>query len=270
MASTSFVLNTFSYIWRQSAEACIESQAARGYREFEILLTAPHLWPSDADSATRQRLALLLERSRARIAGLNAGGFDYNLASPAQDVRAHGVKYVCGAIDLAADLGAAYVLASPGTGRALLAPPRAQLLGWFHGSMALLMRHAEKRGIRLVVENIPFTFLPLAEDLMSAIEELPEDRIGVAYDVANALYAGEDPLAGLARVSSRMAAIHLSDTSTDAWEHTAVGRGAVPFERLAQATRECGFAGPVVLEIVSRDPDREIDASAAELRRQGW
>lgn len=270
MAPTSFVLNTFSYIWRESAEACLEAQAARGFREFEILLTAPHLWPAEADAGTRRRLARLTERLRLRIVGLNAGGFDYNLASPAEDVRRHGVDYVTAALDLASDVGADYVLVSPGMGRGLLPPPHERLLDWFHASMAGLMRHAEKRGIRIVLENIPFTFLPRAGALMSALAALPPDRVGVVYDVANAVFAGEDPVDGLALVRSRLAAMHLSDTSTRAWMHAAVGRGSVPFESLAAALRECGFAGPRVLEIVSADPDREIDESVAALQDLGW
>lgn len=192
------------------------------------------------------------------------------LASPAKDVRAHGIAYVAGAIDLAADLGGDYVLISPGAGRALLRPPRERLLGWFHESMQALIPQAERRGVRLALENIPFTFLPLAANLMEAIAQMPAASVSVVYDVANGLYAGEDPNAGLRLVRSRLEVIHLSDTTKTRWVHSAVGQGEVPFERLARTVRDCGFAGPRVLEIATADPDRDIASSVAALHDAGW
>ncbi len=270
MAASGFVLNTFPWIWRQSAQECVEAQAACGYTAFEILLTAPHLWPADSARDSRRAFTALLERTGTRIVGLNAGGFDYNLASPARDVREHGISYVREAVDLAADLGADYVLISPGMGRALLPPPRTRLLAWFQASMAVLVPHAERRNVRIAVENIPFTFLPLAAELMDAVSGSPPERVGIIYDLANGFYAGEDPAAGLEQVRSRLVAVHLSDTTRARWVHSAVGQGEVPFERVAQAAISSGFAGPRVLEIVSGEPDVDIPSSASALRAAGW
>jgi sugar phosphate isomerase/epimerase len=44
----------------------------------------------------------------------------------------------------------------------------------------------------------------------------------------------------------------------------------VPFKRFGQALRELRYRGPAVLEVVSRDPDGDIDDSVSALSRLGW
>ena len=270
MAAPRFAVNTFSYIWRFGIEACIEHLAKRRQHVFEALLTSPHLWPREFDQAARARLRETLERNEARIVSLNAGGVDNNLASAAADVRAAARVYLCDVVDLAADIGAPSVVMSPGTPRTLLPPPREWMLRWFLGEMETIVAHAERRGVQLLLENIPFAFLPRADELMSAIAGFPADRVGIVYDVANAVYVREEPLAGIARVASRLRLVHLSDTTLEKWEHAPVGRGVVPFEPIAAKLREMSFAGPLVAEIVSLDPDTEIPESIRALSRLAW
>ena len=180
------------------------------------------------------------------------------------------MSYLSAAINLAADLEAAYVVLSPGIGRPLLVPPYDWLLGWFRKAMDTLVPRAESAAVQLLVENIPFAFLPTAKALMEAIGPWPEDRVGMCYDVANAVYVREDPIAVLRDIEPRLRLIHLSDTPLESWRHDAVGRGVVPFKRFGQALRELRYRGPAVLEVVSRDPDGDIDDSVSALSRLGW
>jgi sugar phosphate isomerase/epimerase len=94
--------------------------------------------------------------------------------------------------------------------------------------------------------------------------------VGVVYDVANAVYAREDPVEGLRQAAPRLHLIHLSDTPLESWRHDAVGTGVVPFERIGRAVRELGCPVPLVLEVISPEPDRDFPASIAELARLGW
>jgi len=270
MIASDYVVNTFSYIWQRPVHDCLRHLAGQGYRDFEILLTAPHLWPADFDRSSRSELTQLVRHLDARIVSLNAGGFDNNMVSPAANVRTSTLTYLSDAIDLAADVGATYVVMSPGIGRPLLVPPTDWLLGWFHAGMERLVRHAESRSVQLLLENVPFAFLPGAEELIDAICEFPAERVGVVYDVANAVYVREDPIAGLQQVAPRLRLVHLSDTPLEAWRHDAVGSGVVPFERFGAALRELRYRDSIVLEIVSTDPDREIKQSIDDLGRLGW
>jgi len=270
MANDRYVINTFSYIWQRPINDCVRHLADLGFREFEVLMAAPHLWPADFDAAARRKLSALVHQLGARFVSLNAGGFDNNLVSPAQDVRTFAQNYLRNVVDLAGDLAAPYIVMSPGIARPLLPTPKEWMLKWFRSAMENLARHAEDRNVKLLVENIPFAFLPRADDLMAALGDLPSERIGVIYDVANAVYIREDPIKGLKAVAPRLDLVHLSDTPLDTWRHDAVGRGVVPFERFGTALRELRYDGPVVLEIISTNPDDEIRESVQALGRLGW
>ncbi len=270
MATKQYVINTFSYIWQRGIEDCVRHLGGQGYGQIEVLLTAPHLWPADIDSEGRRRLARVAEESGTRIVSLNPGGFDNNLVSPAQDVRASAHAYLEKVVDLAGDLGAKYIVMSPGMTRPLLPPPRQWLIDWFRAGMEPLAARAAKREVVLMVENIPYAFLPRADDLMAAIGGLPPEQVGIIYDAANAVFMREDPMKGLERVAPRLKMVHLSDTPLDTWRHDSVGRGVVPFEQFGVALRNLQFAGPVGLEIICDKPDEEIASSIAALAKLGW
>jgi sugar phosphate isomerase/epimerase len=270
MNGRSFVINTFSYIWQSRVDECVARLIDRGHTQFEILLTSPHLWPSECDHVARSRIAKLAPARGGSIVSLNAGGFDNNLASPADDVRQFARGYILDCIDLAADLDVKYVVLSPGIGRPLHPPPTPSMLEWFRAGLTHIAEQADKRRVEVLIENIPFAFLPDAQSLMAAIADFPAERVGIVYDVANAVFAREDPVEGLAIVAARLRLVHLSDTSLARWEHSAVGRGVVPFERVHRALEDLRYDGPQVLEIVTRHPDTEIDASISALRGLGW
>ena len=270
MHNRPYVINTFSYIWQHTALECIDYLAGQGYSEFEILITAPHLWPLDVDANARRDLARMVTQKNVRILSLNAGGFDYNLASPAENVRAFAQRYLIDVMRLASDLGVQKIVMAPGIGRPLLAPPASSLLSWFQAGMEVLVRQADDLNVRLLIENVPFSFLPRIEGIMHAIDDFPAKHVGIVYDVANAVFAHEDPVAGLRCAASRLNLVHLSDTPLDSWRHDVVGSGVVPFDRIGTALKTLGYSEPVVLEIISVDPDQAIRQSIAELSRQGW
>jgi L-ribulose-5-phosphate 3-epimerase len=269
MNATDFAVNTFSYIWDRSFADTADHLADQGYRAFEVLLTAPHLWPSDCDATARRDLVRRLDARGLRVVSLNIGGFDNNLASPGADVRATSVALMGAAIDLAGDLGGADLVLSPGTARALSAPPKTWMVDWFHQAMETLVPRAEARGVRLLIENIPYAFLPDVVGIMDAIDGLPA-TVGVVYDVANGVYIREDPVAAIERIGDRLHLVHLSDTPLDVWRHAPVGQGVVPFGDIGAALRRVGYAGPNVLEIISDDPDTAIRASAETLVGMDW
>ena len=266
----SFAVNTFSYIWQLGIEACVEHLVRHGYTQFEALLVSPHIWPSEFDAAARTSLHRALERTHSRMVSVNAGGVDNNLASSAADVRGASLRYLCSVADLAADIGAQFVVMSPGTPRTLLPAPRQRMLDWYLAEMEALVRYAERRDVVLLVENIPFSILPLAADVMGGIRRFPSERVGIVYDVANGVYVREDPVAALREVAPRLRLVHLSDTGLAKWEHAPVGRGIVPFADIADALREIAFDGPIVAEIVSTSPDVEIPESINALGRLRW
>jgi sugar phosphate isomerase/epimerase len=129
---------------------------------------------------------------------------------------------------------------------------------------------AAEVGTALWVENMPFAFLPRADEMMQAIERYGDDRIGVVYDVANAAFMREDMRQGLQRVAGRLRLLHVSDTPLEVYRHAPVGQGVIDFAAIPPVLRAVGYAGPTMLEIISETPDEDLPASVAALDAMGW
>ena len=102
------------------------------------------------------------------------------------------------------------------------------------------------------------------------IYQYGNDRIGIVYDVANAVFIKEDLAEGLRRVRDRLRLVHLSDTGLSVYRHDPVGLGVVPFSDIPPALREVGYAELPMLEIISQAADTEIRESADKLLAMGW
>jgi L-ribulose-5-phosphate 3-epimerase len=265
-----FGINTYSYTGSHTALDCIRHLTSQGYTEFELMVYPGHLWPSATDAAARRELRGPVESQGLRIASLNMPNIDLNIAAAAEEMRRHTLGLLHAILQLAGDLGVPGVVVGPGKANPLMPAPAERLIGHFFRALDELAPHAERVGTRLYVENMPFAFLSDAESLMSALERYGDERIAVIYDVANAVFIGEDLGSGLRRVQDRLKLVHLSDTPREVYRHSAVGEGAVPFGEIPPLLDEVGYAGLPMLEIISGDPDRAIRASIERLFALGW
>ena len=67
-----------------------------------------------------------------------------------------------------------------------------------------------------------------------------------------------------------IALVHLSDTGRQVYRHDPVGLGSVPFADVPSALAAVGHAVRPMLEIISRNPDNDIIASAGKLAVLGF
>jgi sugar phosphate isomerase/epimerase len=168
-------------------------------------------------------------------------------------------------VRLAGELGARGVVIGPGKANPLFPAPAAELIGHFFAALDRLCPVAAASGTALWVENMPFAFLPAIGQLMDALKQYGNDAVRIVYDIANAHFIGEDFADGLKQCRARLALVHLSDTGRQIYRHDPVGLGTVPFAEVPRALHAAGYSARPMLEIVSRDPDRDIVASASKL-----
>lgn len=270
MASLPVGINTYSYTFSHTAREAMAHLADMGYAAFEILVTPPHLWVPELSADERGRVRDLIADRGLRITSLNFPMLDNNLTSPTAEVRRYCVGVYKDLIALASDWGAPYVIIIPGRLSTLFPAPRECMAEWFVAAMRELGDHAADHGIRLLVENIPFTFIPKAEDLIETLDAIGDARIGIIYDVANGHFVGEDPALALRLVRDRLGLVHLSDTTRAAFRHDPVGAGDVDFQAFATALVDVGYEGYSMMEIISPNPNSEIPDSHAKLARWGW
>lgn len=256
-------INTFPYLWKLPVEECIQHLKSRGYSRLEIMLTEPHCWPSALSREARQRIARLVQSGEIEITSINLGGFDNNLASQAPEVRDLAVRLVTSVLELAGEWGAKGIVISPGQGRPLLPPPAERLAAAFRSNIEQLIPIAERNNVDLLLENIPYSFLPKAEGLGAMIEAINSKRLGVCYDVPNAVFARENPHSGFIRLKDHIRLVHFSDTGLDVWRHDRIGQGIVDFATALKSMKEIGYSGTLALEIIDPDGDNAIDESVA-------
>ena len=265
-----FAVNTYSYTQSHAARACLAHLAERGYREFELMMYPGHLWPADTDAAARRELWAFVGTSGLRVVTLNMPNLDLNIAGATEEMRGYSLGILRGIVEFAGDLGVPGVIIGPGKANPLFPLPADRLKGHLFRALDELVPRARRAGTALYVENMPFAFLPDADGLMRALDDHGADEVGVVYDVANGVFIGEDPAAGLRRVRDRLRLVHLSDTGRRVYRHDPVGRGVVPFALVPPVLEELGHREPPVLEIISRDADRDIAESAGRLYALGW
>jgi len=265
-----YLINSYAYTLGHAAADFVDKFANRSVGGVELMVYPGHLWPDDMDAHARRDL-----RERARDQGtpivtLNMPNADLNVAAPAPGMRAYTIERVGAMVRLAGDLAARGVVIAPGKPNPLLHAPRQQMIDWFHAALDVLLPVARDSGTELWLENVPFSFLPDAASMMAALAAYGSDEVGVVYDIANAFFIDEDLGAGLRAVGERLRLVHVSDTPRARYLHAPVGAGEIDFAAAAAAYAEDARAVPVVLEIISRDPDRDIPASAQRLAAAGW
>jgi L-ribulose-5-phosphate 3-epimerase len=260
-----FGANTYSYMRSHGAAACLTRLADLGFRQFEVMVHPGHLWPAELSAAERGELRRLIERNGWRLTALNMPNIDINVAAAAPGMRAYSLDLLEDTVRLAGELGARGVVIGPGKANPLFPADPSELIGHFFAALDRLCPVAQQSGTALWLENMPFAILPGIGECMDALARYGNDALRIVYDIANAYFIGEDFAEGLKTCRSRLALVHLSDTGRQAYRHDAVGLGSVPVAEVPRALAAVGYTAPPMLEIISRNPDRDIAASADKL-----
>lgn len=260
-----FGCNTYSYMRSHSAEACLARLADFGFEEFELMVHPGHLRPAELTAAQRSAIRRMMQQRGLQLTALNMPNIDINVAGAAAEMRAYSLNLVSETVRLAGELGARGVVIGPGKANPLFPAPAAELSGHFFAALDKLCPIAKKAGTALWVENMPFAFLPAIGQLTDALKRYGNDAVRVVYDIPNAYFIGEDFADGLRQCRERLALVHLSDTGRQVYRHDPVGLGTVPFADVPRALAAVGYTARPMLEIISRDPDRDIVASAGKL-----
>ncbi|MFC9837920.1 sugar phosphate isomerase/epimerase family protein [Rhodococcus sp. NPDC127530] len=242
-----------------------------GYNVFEVPISSPHCWPDETSKSERSATKARLSECGAKIRSLNAGGYDINLASPGANMRRKSIEHIKSVIDLAVAWDVPEVVISPGTRRPMISPSLEKTYEWMYESLENLIPLAKQAGTRLLLENTPYCFTPTIRDLAGIVSTVNDDVLKIVYDVANAAYIGEDPVAGLLSNHKSISLVHISDTGLETWGHDPIGTGVVDFEGLGDAVEAtCGVSN-VVLEIIREEnPLYEFKEAMRDLRNKGW
>ncbi len=275
MSELRVAASTFPFLYSKSGFDALKHLRGFGYREFEMMIFPPHCWPPELGQAVRRDVKAWLDGEGARITSFCYPALDNNPNSVDKLMRDYTLDRYREAVDLAAEWNCPYVVAIPGPVNSLINPPHDWMLDWFVEAMKTLVAHAEGTGVKILLENVPFTFLPSAKD-MKDTAALIGPEVGVNYDVCNGAYIKEDVGEAIRMLGDLVCNVHISDSGFEEFKHDRLGTGIVDPAPAAAALEEIGYDGLTVLEIITdandptSDPDEDLRVSHDILTRHGW
>jgi L-ribulose-5-phosphate 3-epimerase len=255
MAASDYAVTTYSYVVTHTAEQCMSALADQGFNAFELVMYPGHAWPADMDSGKRRQLGAFLYDRSLTLRSLNQPNIDLNIAAATREMRDYSISSLCKTVELAGDLCVPDVVIGPGKLNPLVPIPHEEAVGHLYRALDVLVPLSKKIGTRVLVENMPFGFVPDAESLMMTIEAYGPEEVGVLYDVANGAFIRENVRAALQRCGSRLKMIHLSDTGLSVYKHDPIGCGTIDFNAVMDDLASIGWTERPVLEMVGMTSD---------------
>ncbi|QQE06815.1 sugar phosphate isomerase/epimerase [Cupriavidus sp. ISTL7] len=258
--------STFSFMWQDTALAAMRKMQACDLNDFDVLVVPGHLWPDALSSGERRILANSLRTEGLRIESLNLPALDLNLVSCVDEFRRYSIEVYTRTMQLGSDLGAKATVVVPGRVSSLFPPSSTDTALRLRDSLEQLLRVAEDLDQKIFVELHPQTPIPTTETMLSFLDQLPDERLLIAYDVSNAEFVGENQAEAIKRAGNRIGQFHLSDGTRTRWRHDRIGLGTVPFQEIMDVVRNAGISASPVLEIISSTPIDDLNASAEALK----
>lgn len=275
MPGTTVAASTFPFLYSHGGLDALKHLRSLGYDKFEMMIFPPHCWPVEMDAAERRSYRDWLEGEGCSLTSFCYPLLDNNPNGVDKLMRDYTLDRYREAIDLAAEWNCPYLVAIPGPVNSLINPPVKWMLDWFVEGMKALVDHAKGTGVTLLLENVPFTFLPTAQD-MKETAALIDPSVGVNFDICNSAFIKEDPAEAIRMLGDLVKNVHISDSGPDEFKHERLGSGIVDPGPSFKALQDIGYTGATVMEIITdaldpkADPDADIRASHAILARHGW
>ncbi|WP_315837472.1 sugar phosphate isomerase/epimerase family protein [Bradyrhizobium prioriisuperbiae] len=270
MKTLSLGASTWTYLQTCGLEAALRRLQSVGYSRFDVLTIPPHLWPYDIDITQRRALRDLLASEGLNFDSLNLPSTDQNLCSVTPQMREYSVQQFLDMIDLCEEVCVPMIVVVPGRRANFVPPPPEASYGWLKAGLDTLIPHAERAGVRLILENHHMSPMPTVQQMVTFLESVGSDQLGIAYDVANGEFVGEDQTQAIRTAGRWLRQVHLSDASRSKWDHAPIGQSAVDFAAVVQALREIDFSGTSIVEVISQTPDADMAAARQALHLHGW
>jgi L-ribulose-5-phosphate 3-epimerase len=91
----------------------------------------------------------------------------------------------------------------------LIDPPVKWMRDWFVEAMIELVAFAKGSGLEITLENVPFTFLPTAKDMLHVAKDI-SPSVGINFGVCNSAFIKEDVGAAIKLLDKRIKNVQIS------------------------------------------------------------
>jgi sugar phosphate isomerase/epimerase len=278
MATLAFSTNAYT---RFELPEAIRRIAGHGYDGVELLADTPHAFLPEFDDDDREAVQRALDETGISVSNVNANTargyyddappssfFDPTLITADEEDRRWRIDYTKSAIDLAAAVGSPAVCVA--TGRPLPGTMPEEAREYLHDSLAEITAYAESAGVRVGIEFEPELLVECTEEVLTLIDEVGSDALGVNFDAGHAAVYGEDPAESIRQCAGHITGLHLEDIvggRRGKHYHRIPGEGDIDFGAIFDALDDIGYDGFATLELYTYPdaPDEAAERSYAAL-----
>lgn len=238
-------LGIIENLWREADEGALFRRAARIDAEGVEIVYSGETSSNGADRLRRLKTAQTggPEVPAVQVAHLASAGFADSDTAQSETALQH----IRTALYWATELGAQVVVVPPIFSRAVAIPEDAW--GRMIQGFQTLCAEASQRGIRIAYRS-PM----LSRDLLQLADQVNSSAFGVVIDAAYLIEWGMDPAAELLALGSLVHHVYLNDIHIHA-NDCHPGRGQVDYIAIADALRQIGYDGWVVVQTPSTLPE---------------
>jgi len=252
--------------WSWGRLLAATAEAGYDFAEISIDETDERLARLDWTAAERAALRRASVASGVRILTMCLSGHrKYPLGSHSPELRRRGLEIFRKAIDFAVDVGLGIVQVAGYD--VSYEPNDADTAGYYLDGLRQGAEWAGQACLMLGLENVN---VPVSESIAASMHLV--DAVGSPWfqmypDMANLVGTGFNPPDEFRLAKDHIVAVHVKDGLRDNIRGVPFGEGNVPFAATFAALRECGFRGPLVVEMWSHlDRTGDPFASACAAR----
>ena len=189
-------------------------------------------------------------------------GAEYDLSSPAADIRGGAVEAVRDALWLASSLGARIIVVHPST-EPIAAEDRPRRMRYAAEALEELEGGCRETGVKIAVELLPRTCLGnTVEELLELISGRDRNLFGVCLDTNHLMDRPETLAAVVRELGEDLTTLHISDYDGVDEKHLLPGKGVLDWAEFMRALAGIGYTGPF-------DYESKIDGETIDDRIAG-
>jgi sugar phosphate isomerase/epimerase len=220
--------------------------AALGYRGIELMADTPHLWPQETSRQTLDAVRNSLDEHSLTISNINAFMMNRigdkrqpywhpSWIEPDPAYRQIRIDHTKAALTMARYLGAPNITTEPG-GPLTPGASYSQSLDLFVEMLKPIVEHAEREGVRLLVEPEPDLLIERFDQYLELRDRIESPFMRLNFDIGHAYCVSEDPELWIERMRGDTDHYHFEDIAmTRVHKHLIPGQGAIDFRAVLAA-----------------------------------
>ncbi|MFC7394072.1 sugar phosphate isomerase/epimerase family protein [Scopulibacillus cellulosilyticus] len=238
-----------------SFEYFLDSMEMCGVKNIELWTGAPHFCDEDYTNFIEARKRIKIMKNQMDQIGMKVIcvtpeqlNYPINLAAHNDVLRRRSIDYFIRQMEYALEFGTRQLFITSGVG--LRDKPKEESWKYSRESLKVLSEHAEKLGVRLIMEQLqPYesNLISTCSDMVRMIQEVDSPSLQCCIDVVAMAVVNEKLEDFFDQLPGRIQHIHLADGTPSG--HYVLGDGNLPLTEYMKTLQKNQYEGYITLEI---------------------